>query len=234
MREIQKFILDPNVPVSLKSHHVRDVPSFLEEEVNRIWKKRKERHFVDTPIVSLVHYEPSHLRGELVWFRALYAARSSHLLRTALDIHPLGISGRLFADSHVLLGKRAKHLLFFPGALECCPSGHIDVSSLLPDGSIDIQKALMKELEEETHMAPECVRSVQVRGLYWDMSTGVWDIHCDLIIDKQMTLVPTQEYTEFIWVPLHKALSLARSGSVPLSRELLCVPRPDMLVGHHK
>jgi 8-oxo-dGTP pyrophosphatase MutT (NUDIX family) len=227
MRQIQRFDLDQSLRVSV-SPSVRKIVPRLKQEVDHLWSKRTNRTLVDAPIISLVHYEPKLLVGELVWFREWYAACSSHLLRAELNIHPLGVTARTFANGSLLIGRRAKHMMLSPGFLECCPSGHLDGESLV-DGHVDFQQALLKELEEETSILPALVKIFSVHSLYWDLHTGVWDIHCDIVLSQKVVPLPRGEYSELVWVPVSSIAAVLKSKVLPLSRELLCVRPPDML-----
>ena len=232
MTRIYRFPLVDGVSVVADPSHIRHAPLGDASRVDEIWKKRDtKRTLFDAPIVSLVQYSPSSLIGELVDFRLWYACCKDPELRPILDIHPLGVSGLTTWRGMVLVGKRSANVSSYPGAMECCPSGSVDSSSVGGEGSIDVQKAVLDELFEETGIRHDSVRSVRLKDLYLSTDTGTFDILAEIElnpeIEQPLSQLRSEEYDELHWIQKDQ---LAASGSeypwVPLSRFLLEESRP--------
>ena len=225
MTALYRFDLSKDVVVVVDSTHTRVFSNDLNEKIDAIWEKSEPSHF-QSPIVSLVEYSPTHLIGELVDFSAWYASMHDPLLRKTLDIHPLAVTGRTIWRDKILVGKRALTLASLAGAMECCPSGSIDLSSITADGACDLRRAIFSELENETGIFKEHVQSVDVVALYLSTDNGVFDIQLDMHlkpdVDLSILTSPHQEYDELLWLEKGEIRSACSSGQwVPLSLRIL-------------
>lgn len=227
MTRIYRFPLVDGVSVVADPSHIRHASLGEASRIDEIWEKRDTKQALfDSPIISLVQYSPSSLIGELVDFRLWYACCKHPELRPILDIHPLGVSGLTTWRGMVLVGKRSTRVSSYPGAMECCPSGSIDSSSFGSEGSIDVQKAILEELFEETGIQRDSVHSVRLKDLYLSTDTGTFDVLAEIElnpeIDQPLSQPRSEEYDELRWIQRDQlAGSFLERPWVPLSRFLL-------------
>lgn len=227
MNEVYRFSLSSDVVVAVDPSSVRHAPEQLHEKIRKIWTEgKKETPVFESPIVSLVRYSSTHLIGELVDFSVWYACLKDPSLRQALDIHPLGVTGVTRWQDAILIGKRSANLAVYGGAMECCPSGSIDLSSIRRDGTVDLSGALLSELHEEAGIEPPSVRSSVTKSLYFSKETGIFDIHIDIELypeeDHSILKPPSREYDELVWIQKDEVgKAFSKRAWVPLSLHLL-------------
>ena len=232
MKELFRFPLSEQVVVAVDLNHVRHIPEELQARIAEIWEKNEmQAPQFEAPIVALVRYSPTHLIGELVDFSTWYACRRDPYLRKTLDIHPLAVTGRTIWQNKILVGKRSPTLAVMQGAMECCPSGSIDQSSISKEGRADLRQAILSELDEEAGIANTCVQSILIKDLYLSAEEGVFDIHLDVVLHPESDLSvlrpPLREYDQLCWVePDEAEKAFPKRLWVPLSRHLLEEPLP--------
>jgi hypothetical protein len=202
----------------------------MQKKIDEIWEKGcQESMLFESPIVSLVRYSATHLIGELVDFSAWYACLKDPALRAMLDIHPLGVTGTTRWQDAILVGKRSGGVVAMPGAMECCPSGSIDRTSVLLDGTVDLRGAILSELCDEVGIESNSVRVLRTRDLYLSTDSGIFDIHVDIVLHSETDLSvlkpPSREYEELVWMQRDGADNVFPKRSwVPLSLHLLREP----------
>ena len=226
MTHIYRFPLDEGVSIVVDPSHIRHASVGDAPRVNELWEKRDTKKILfDSPIVSLVQYSSSSLIGELVDFRLWYACCKDPELRPILDIHPLGVSGLTTWRDMVLVGKRSAIVSSYPGAMECCPSGSVDGSAVGYEGSIDMQKAILNELCEETGIRKDGVRSARMKDLYLSTDTGIFDVLVEIELnpetDQTLSYPRSEEYDELHWAQKDQLMACSGCSWVPLSRFLL-------------
>jgi len=177
------------------------------KEIAACWKGG-----VDGAVIAVAEYSAEILLCELVAYSAVYA----FLHGGKIDVQPLCVSGRVICEGSFLVGKRSKQVSTYAGCWELCPSGIIDQSSLLPDGSVDINHAVLKELYEETGI--RSVQAVRPIGIYREK---IWDICLDIYVQKGTTFSSGEEYDLVQWMNPHAKIE---GAWVPLSEELLKLP----------
>jgi isopentenyldiphosphate isomerase len=187
-------------------------------EINRLW----DDTLIDGNVASVVSYSPSQICVEIVPYRALHAGRRNPDL---LQLHPMGVSGRILYRDAVLVGRRAKRMSLFPGAFECCPSGHVD-TQFLKDKKIDILELITQELVEETGIHRDSVHSIVPQHCCYSLKDGTWDLHCDILLSvAPKRLQPTEEYDQFCWLTSKEVPQfLLQENVVPLTEWLLRLP----------
>jgi hypothetical protein len=227
MTQVYRFPLIEGAAVVVDPSHIRHASLGDASRVDEIWKKRDTKRLLfDSPIISLVQYSSSSLIGEFVDFRLWYACCKDPELRPILDIHPISVTGLTTWRGMVLVGKRSTTVSSYPGAMECCPSGSIDGSSVGVDGSIDLEKAILLELVDETGIRRDSVRSVRMKDLYLSTDMGVFDVLAEIElnpeIDQPLSQPRSAEYDELRWIQKDQVASIFSEGPwVPLSHFLL-------------
>ncbi|MCD6460115.1 hypothetical protein J7L67_05560, partial [bacterium] len=97
------------------------------------------------------------------------------------DIQPIGVSGIvLFKDAnaklYTLIGKRSVSVSNYPGYYELLPSGNVDDTYLNDDaGSIDYEKNLITEFQEESGLYPSIIKKISPIGLIHDRKENYYD-----------------------------------------------------------
>jgi cysteine desulfurase len=83
---------------------------------------------------------------------------------------------------------------------------HLDVVPPRPDGTVDVEGQLLRELQEETGLGSDTVSSVNWIGLFRDIACGVWDLSYEIVADtlpvrshehSQLRLLNAAELAEF-------------------------------------
>ena len=222
MSDVVRFSLSEGATVMVDPR-VRHIPSEYAARVEDLWQQRDpQKMLFDAPIVSLIQHTPTALIGELVDFRMWYACTKDPELRFILNIHPLGVSGFTTWRDMVLAGKRSSLVSSYPGAMECCPSGNIDRSSIRNDGVVDLERAIIEELTEETGIQRASVRSTLCTDLYLSTDTGIFDVVVAIElypeIDQPLLASHSKEYDDLFWVQRGQ---LPKCSWVPLSLLLL-------------
>lgn len=225
--------------------YVQEPPSIYhdsveQKEVDRIWVHacKENPHLFNGKIFSLLHFDAERIYGTFVEYKYFIASR----YLPELQLQPLGVSGIVFSQGSVLIGKRATHLFSRPGLFELCPSGSLDIHAV-HNGKVNFREQMDRELVEETSIPPSAVSHYTVLGIAHTRSDGIWDLvlECDLqphFFENQKgeasrLLEPTHEYSLFLWHDVRKPFS--EPAVVPLTQFLLARYRlseaADMLSG---
>lgn len=178
----------------------------IEKEIERIWQKeaeiKKERLF-NGQLLSALTVKEGILRGKFVPYKLYVAQTRNPKLEKFLKLRPVGISGYIEANHHILIGKRSQHVLTSPGYYELVPSGGIDQESL--EGStLNIRKQFEIELEEETGIKVASIKQFSYIALIYDSVTYTYEVCAKILLDSQtleQSYPSNEEYSELIWIP---------------------------------
>ncbi len=157
----------------------------------------KNPHLFDGLIFSAIEVTSERIIGRWINYRyALMVYRRPHLAEE-LGINPVAVSGITLAEGYVLVAKRAAYVAQYAGHLEFVPSGGIDPKAVLGH-SIDYREALLLELEEETGIDRQKVRSIEPTALIFDPLTGSWEVVLEMQLSLETdALMSSPEYSEF-------------------------------------
>jgi HAD superfamily hydrolase (TIGR01509 family) len=165
----------------------------VDERVNQIWQRetaRNPRLFNGKILAYSRHQtEGSHvtLFGRVIEYKRFLAQLREPSL--PLGIHGLGVSGlTILWDSggrSLMFGVRSDTVTQYPGYLELLPSGSIDASVIREDSAIDFREALRRELEEESGVRRDRLRSTRDLCLIHDPVDRVYDAGVLLDLDAE-------------------------------------------------
>lgn len=200
--EIEHNRLSKQFHIILDEHPQLEVPVKLEEEVEAIWTKEKQkRNLYDSFLFSVTSSNEERIVGRFVKYRYFIASRVKKELQEALRIYPLGVSAVCIAQSKVLVGIRDTKLSSYGGYLECVPSGSIEARAYM-HAEVDYVAQAMWELQEEARLSEKSVREVHPLGLYYSQVDELYDIGLLIRLDlTEQEMVPdgTQEYPLLTW-----------------------------------
>ena len=190
------------------------------DEIQSLWEDacaRREITLYDGTLLTYARHEfiRGCLRvfGHFAEYKQFMAQRINPGL--ALGIRPIGVSGVVIGHSgnepFTVFAKRAADTSTYGGFLELVPSGAIDKSDGRPDGTVDFQKRLFCEFEEEVSPVPEPYQcDITGFAFLYDIPGCVYDVCCKITTD-----LPTDFFVE----------SLARSREY---QSAVCVPIKDI------
>lgn len=217
----------PKVSVHVSFDPVLQVPTHIEEEVERLWEKAKsEKEVYNGPLFCMRSYDESRIFGYFVEYRYYMATRYNPALRDILRVYPLGVSGVTMCNDCVLVGMRNATLARHGGCQELVPSGGIE-TRVVQHSEADFIRQLMWELEEEAHVGEKRVKEIHPLGLFYSVDDGVYDLGIKLELDLQeyemVELEMSVEYPILQWMEVQeweKELARPDARVVPLSRML--------------
>lgn len=211
----------PDFTVEVLAHVDRlPLSEALEGLVRQQWQAGCEAnpHLYDGRVFHIDHFElPGRVFGRLLPYRYVYAQLTQPALRVALNLSPLGVQGIVTdASGRMLMGRRTRYVTQNPGGWEPVPAGSLDNTTLAPDGRLDWQHQLLKELKEETGITE--VRHIEPLGLLAPMETGVWNVVARLHVQPDVAIeMAVAEYQQLAWLSGAEA-ALAHLGGLTLGQ----------------
>jgi 8-oxo-dGTP pyrophosphatase MutT (NUDIX family) len=207
-------------------------PEDLRERVDELWEqeRRVRPGLVDGSVISVSAVDGDRVVTRPCSYRLFVARERDTALRERLAVRALGVSGALLIGSDdgarsVLLGRRSTDVTEYGGAWELVPSGGIEPARAGRDGAVDVESALLAELEEEAGIQRDTVVDVVPLGLVHDIAQDVYDV-CLALRVREAPPERLSEYEESVLVPAHDArawLDAQKRAVVPASRALLAL-----------
>ncbi len=120
-----------------------------------------------------------------------------------LNIIQIGVSGITLIEENnkkfILFSIRTDKVTDYPGYIELVPSGNIDKSVLLKDGTIDYVTKLKEEFFEETGVPTKYIKKIKSICLAYDCSNQVFDVGCsiELTVGKNEIIKTFSKVTEY-------------------------------------
>jgi hypothetical protein len=199
----------------------------VEARVHELWQRAvRERGaaLTDRPIFSVVDELRGEMTGRFVSYRYYLAQHLDSTLQTRLRVRPLAVTGIVRCAEGVVIGRRTATATQGPESWDFLPSGGVDADSLRPDGSIDAELQVLRELKEE--LGIELPSEVRPRPR-WRMCEGeVIDLvfGIDVALDarevaERFSMVGPREHTE---IQIVDPASLARDGAGSRSLSATC------------
>jgi HAD superfamily hydrolase (TIGR01509 family) len=173
------------------THDASKTTAAVDERVDQIWQREMAQNprLFNGKILAYSHHETdgSHvtLFGRVVEYKQFLAQLREPSL--PLGIHGLGVSGlTILRDPGartLLFGVRSDTVTQYPGYLELLPSGSIDTSVIREDSTIDFHETLRRELEEESGIRRDRLRSTRDLCVIHDRLDRVYDAGVLLDLD---------------------------------------------------
>ena len=115
-----------------------------------VWAQKPD-HVFNAPLLihqkTTVHENGLHLTAYFSEYRFYYAQKQSG---TSFGLTPIGVSGLIICEDHVIFARRASHVTSYPDMLELVPAGGLDDAALREDGTVDFAAQIRAEFAEET------------------------------------------------------------------------------------
>lgn len=221
----QTFKISPNFILSSLSQKKKVALSDAQEKhVDELWEQwcRTQKNPVNRELLSFVSFNGVQLIGERIACKYYVAQAADPHLKKQLQIRPIGFSSVTHCDGAILVGRRSKAVLHYPGFFEAVPSGQVTVASP-KRGYINLFKAVLRELKEGAGIAK--AGKIEPFALAYDPDLGSYEICIALTIQREgAKSMPsaTTEYQELCWMdPKELSLALKREKWVPFSLYLL-------------
>lgn len=147
------------------------------------------------------------LEGRFIEYRFYYAQKRGGV---NLGLEPIGVSGLIICEDHLIFARRAPHVTAYPNHLELVPSGGIDRTAALADGRVDFLAQLRLEFAEETNCSPAQISSLRPLAFVHDLADSCYDIACEIRYEASLAsllagLGRSAEYQAPVAVPIAEA-----------------------------
>ncbi len=158
---------------------MKDLPPALEAEVERAWQAARAAvpSLFNGRVLSVETIAPDRLFCRWTEYRRVAAQLREPGLHERLRIRPMAVCGPLLCADGVVLGRREAGSVYLPGYWQLPPAGNVDVAAVQGD-AIDLEAALIQELEEELGLDADKVASLHPVCAVEHPGTHVVDIAC--------------------------------------------------------
>jgi len=130
---------------------MRPLSPALETEVARIWQaavsaqpKLFNGHIFTADVIT-----PELISGHWTEFRRSLAQIERPELYDDLKVRSLAVNGVIRCDEGVLIARRSRRAVYQAGQWQLPPAGSVERRAERADGTVDIERQLLEELEEE-------------------------------------------------------------------------------------
>jgi 8-oxo-dGTP pyrophosphatase MutT (NUDIX family) len=138
------------------------LPPALERAVALLWQTARARNaaLFNGRVFSADTVAPHLLTGHMAEFRRMLAQIARPDLGAALQLRPVAVVGVLLCPDGVVIGQRDSAAVYQPGFWQTPPAGSVDAGALRPDGTLDPQRQLLAELQEELGVPASAVENL--------------------------------------------------------------------------
>lgn len=161
---------------------VREMPALppaLEAEIDALWQaaqRRMDGKLFNGRVFSADLVTPRLVCGHWTEFRRVVAQMDNHALHPRLGIRPLAVGGVISGPDGIVFGRRPPCAVYQPGEWQLPPAGSVDPSAARPDGTVDVVRQLLAELQEELGMPAASVRCPRLLGIVEHGGSHVLDL----------------------------------------------------------
>jgi 8-oxo-dGTP pyrophosphatase MutT (NUDIX family) len=189
----------------------------LEAEVARLWEAvcRDRPNIFNGRIFTADSITPELISGHWTEFRRSMAQIERPELFADLQVRSLAVNGVIRCADGVLIGRRSRRAVYQAGRWQLPPAGSVDGSAERPDGAVDVEGALLDELQEELGLPPDCIERMVPLCLVEHPGTGVTDLGMEMRTSVDAaTLLGTHaasgnsEYEDMCVLPIARILAL--------------------------
>ena len=158
------------------------LPAALEAEVARLWQAARAARpkIFNGAIFSADEFTPEVIRGHWSEFRRSLAQIERPELYEELRVRSLAVNGVIRCAAGVLIGRRNARAVYQAGQWQLPPAGSLDRSAENADGSIDVRRQLLSELEEELGIAAAEIGAITPLCLVEHPGTHVTDFGMEM------------------------------------------------------
>jgi len=133
-----------------------ELPAVVEREVERLWQVAARRvaaggagSMFNGRVFSADAITPHCVTGHLTEYRRVIAQIERPELFATLGLRALAVCGVLCCAGGVVLGQRHRAAVYQPGMWQTAPAGSVDAEAVAADGTVDLRRQLLSELQEE-------------------------------------------------------------------------------------
>ncbi len=226
MSQIKIHPLSRNLVVRCASSSARRNEA-LERKVDAEWNKEKSRRgdaLHNGSVFSVVSHGPTQITGAFDEYRYFVAQMANPELYEDLDMRFLAVSGVIICPDGIVFGRRAHETFQDQGEWELVPSGGLETEDGRGDGTVDLKKAIFRELEEEAGLRKDAIRSVDVLCLLEDQKRHLFDvgIRIEMALSSSEILsfcrkCGNKEYEEFKVICMQEIENFIRSEECNIS-----------------
>jgi hypothetical protein len=216
---------------AVELHWQPDEPQYhpdLVRQAEEKWQTRPPQVFNGSLFVhqrTEVTADKTTLHGAFTGYKYYYAQKQG----IPFGIEPIGVSGFIVADNHLVIARRSPHVTAYPNKLELVPAGTIDRSVAQDDGTVDFIQKMREEFHEEVGLPLDVIQSVQPIGVFYDIEDGIYDVVCRLEVqaaaqDILTSLQRSDEYDAPLLLPVSDVrhwMQVHQSDLLPTSTAIL-------------
>lgn len=197
----------------------------LEQQVNHIWKSEGEkRDLKEQNTLTIVAMEKNLLFARFIPYKYVLAMHTDPSIKKELNLTTVGVTGLTECDGHLLIGKRSDQVTQYKNCYETAPSGGIEEYHF-KEGKVDYLSQVLDELEEETEIPREEVKSIKEEFLAYDFTSQSIDVCIRMDLDpsvmNSVKLKKNDEYSELEWIHESQLPEALKKGEwIPLAKEL--------------
>ena len=198
-KEVRFIPISAKVSVHLSFEPELQLPTSIEEAVERLWRKAKEEDdgLNPAPLFCLSSFDSSHIFARFVEKRYYVASCHKHELRQQLQVFPLCVRAVIVCNDSLLVTKRSDDLF------ELMPKGEIERRAI-QHGEVDFIRQLMWLLEENAYIGEKRVKGVHLVGLFFDEAEASYNLvmkfELDLSEYEMVELETTWEEPLLMWM----------------------------------
>jgi hypothetical protein len=194
------------------------VPENILEIVEGIWQsdtRESGSQLFDGKILCATEVSATGLLACTMPYRFFYAQRQSEIVRDALQIKAVAVSGLIFHHDKLYFGRRSLSVTQYPDFVELVPSGSLDANLSVSNGKADFRRQLVEELTEEIGI--DEVSDIEPLFLILDYLENTWDICCRITLLPGVIVstgrgVNSKEYQEIIAVSLSELTGFLKTN----------------------
>ena len=141
-----------------------DLPPVLDRDVERLWQVASERaaaggagRLFNGSVFSADVITPRLVTGHLTEYRRVVAQMQRPELFATLGVRALAVCGVLRCAEGLVVGRRHRAANYQAGMWQLAPAGSVDAGTVAADGSVDLRRQLLNELQEELGLPAEAV-----------------------------------------------------------------------------
>ncbi len=170
------------VQADVRAQIIRQPPSLsvaLQAEIDALWDVAQARTgggLFNGRVFSVDEITPGLLSGHMTEFRRVVAQIERPELHDALRVRSLAVCGTLCCATGVVLGRRPAGAVYQASMWQLPPAGSVDAGALRPDGTLDLQGQLFRELDEELGLQPDDVTELRPFSLVEHPGSHVLDL----------------------------------------------------------
>lgn len=231
------YQVNPEFSMRCQRGKVKELSSNQKERIETLWCQEREdlgSALYDGKIFSAIEVSEKELIGEFVSYKHFVACQRDPEIAEALQIQAVAVTGitNLEGCSSILVGRRSRRCLQDRNCYELLPSGGIE-ADCASGQRVCFKEQLYRELEEETSLGRDMVRTMVPFLLSFDKERQIWELSLHVTVGRDAEFHicgRPSEHQELLWLSrrdVNPFLQMHKGAIVPLT-ELLLRRRPTV------